>query len=182
MIPDQEIIKGCSRNDRKAQKALYDRYAPRLMAVCRRYTRSQPEAEDVLQESFVKIFRSIENFRGESRLDYWMKRIVVNTALNQQRSKLYLFPMVDVEDIDLRSEAELPLSNFKLNDLLNMISRLPDGCRVIFNLYAVEGYNHREIAEMLEISEGTSKSQYARARQLLRDMLKKEGDRNYGTV
>ena len=181
MLSDQELIKGCSKNDRGAQKALYDQYAPKLMAVCRRYAKSMQEAEDILQESYIKIFRSVKDFRGDSQLYYWMKRITVNTALNSQRSKLYLFPMVDVQEVVIPSTKELALQDYKLNDLMNMISELPDGCRVIFNLYAIEGYNHREIAKMLEVSEGTSKSQYARARQLLMARLDKE-EKNYGNL
>lgn len=180
MISEKEIIKGCKKSDRKAQKALYDRFSPRLMAVCRRYAKSSEEAEDVLQESFIKVYKSIDKFRGESRLDYWMKRIVINTALNHQRSKLYLFPMVDVEDISISTEKDFSLRNFQLKDLLAMIEKLPTGCRVIFNLYAIEGYNHKEIAEMLEISDGTSKSQYARSKKLLQEMILNEKDVNYG--
>ncbi len=182
MISEKEIINGCINSERKAQKALYEMHAPRLLAVARRYAKSLDEAEDILQESFIKVFKNIEKYRGDSKLGYWMKRIVINTALNHQRSKLYLFPMVDVQDIPLGTDTDFTLREHKLNDLMKLIGELPDGCRVIFNLYAIEGYNHREIAELLEISEGTSKSQYARAKQLLRDKLQKDNDFNYGTL
>src|SRR5690606_18502428 len=100
------------------------------------------------------------------------KRIVINTALNSQRSKLYLYPMVDVTDIQVSSDKEFALSGFHYEDLLKMIQELPTGCQVIFNLYAIEGYKHHEIATILNISEGTSKSQYARAKSLLQEMLR----------
>ena len=180
MISEKEILKGCAKSDRKAQKALYDLYSGRLMAVCRRYAKSTQEAEDILQESFIKIFKSVDKFRGESRLDYWMKRIVVNTALNHQRSKLYLFPMVDVEDISMSTNKDFALEKFQLEDLLKMVESLPTGCRVIFNLYAIEGFNHNEISDMLEISTGTSKSQYARAKKLLQDKILNEKGMSYG--
>lgn len=127
----------------------------------------QQEAEDILQEAFVKIFQSIDRFRGESSLPYWIKRIVVNTALNHQRSKLYLFPMVDITEMHDQGNRANVLSDLSYEELLGMVQELPDGCRIIFNLYAIEGYKHQEIAKMLKISEGTSKSQYARAKMLL---------------
>lgn len=182
MISENEIIKGCVKGDRNAQKALYDMHASRLLAICRRYTKSMEEAEDILQESFIKIFRNMENYRGDSRLGYWMKRITINTALNHQRSKLYLFPMVDVQDLPISTDKDFTLKDFKYGDLLHFIESLPDGCQVIFNLYAIEGFTHREIGEMLDLSEGTSKSQYARAKQLLREMIEKENDISYGTL
>ena len=115
-------------------------------------------------------------------MGYWMKKIVVNTALNHQRSKLYLFPMVDIQDVPLSTDVDFTLQDFKWEDLVNMIDKLPVGCQVIFNLYAVEGYSHKEIGQELGLSAGTSKSQYARARQLLRDMIQEENDINYGTL
>jgi len=132
------------------------------------------EAEDVLQESFIKVFNNIKGYRGDSRLDYWIKRIVINTALNSQRKKLYMYPMVDVEEVKNEFSESRALSNFEMEDLLNMIRELPVGCQTIFNLFAIEGYSHKEIAEMLEVSEGTSKSQFARARKLLMDKIAAE--------
>jgi len=172
MHTEEELIKGCQKGDRKLQKELYERFSERMFVLCMRYAKSTQEAEDVLQESFIKIFDKIKDFKGDSTIGYWIKRIVINTALNSQRGKLYLFPMVDVNDTDLR-EQEMNLSSIHLQDLLDLIQSLPAGCQAVFNLYAIEGYKHHEIAAMLEISEGTSKSQYARAKQLLRGMLEK---------
>jgi RNA polymerase sigma factor (sigma-70 family) len=111
-------------------------------------------------------------------LPYWIKRIVINTALNAQRSKLYLYPMVDVDTMHETTDS-ISISDFTMSELLEMIQELPSGCQVIFNLYAIEGYKHHEIAKMLEISEGTSKSQYSRAKQLLQEKVMKR-NKNYG--
>jgi RNA polymerase sigma-70 factor (ECF subfamily) len=174
MLSEKELINGCAKGDRAAQKAFYDRYCRRMMAVCMRYARSIPEAEDMLQEGFIKIFNHIKSFRFESKLETWMTRIIINTALNYQRQKLYLLPMVDVEDAGLKEDESISLADFNLSELISVIQTLPDGCRVVFNLFAIEGYGHKEIAEMLGISEGTSKSQYNRAKSLLRIKLEKK--------
>jgi RNA polymerase sigma-70 factor (ECF subfamily) len=179
MLSDQELIQGCARNERAMQKALYERYCRKLMVFCLRYCKTTAEAEDVLQEGFVKIFDNIKSFRSESRLDTWMTRIMINTALNHQRKKLYLLPMADVTDLQLPEGEEISLAGFHLNELLTMVQSLPDGCRVVFNLFAIEGYSHKEISESLGISEGTSKSQYNRARMLLQAKLAK-AEKNYG--
>ena len=173
MLNEQELIDGCRKGKSSFQKALYDRYCRKMMVVCLRYAKTTAEAEDVLQEGFVKVFQGINNFRQESKLETWITRIMVNTALNQQRKKLYLFPMVDVEEIDL-PEDEVSVSGIHFTQLLEMIQSLPQGCQIVFNLFAIEGYNHKEIAASLGISEGTSKSQYARARSLMQDKLLKE--------
>jgi RNA polymerase sigma-70 factor (ECF subfamily) len=168
---DEDLIKGCAKGERKAQKALYDAYSRKMYAVSLRYAKNQDDADDILQEAFIKVFKHIGSFRKESSLYFWIKRIVINTALNYQRSKLYLYPMVDVNDLSHLADQEFTLSDHNLKDLLKMLQELPDGCRVIFNLYAIEGFQHKEIAEMLGISIGTSKSQYARAKSLLRDKI-----------
>lgn len=173
MLSEQELIDGCRKGDRSVQKALYERYCQKMTVVCMRYSKTTAEAEDILQEGFVKVFQGIKDFRQESKLETWITRIMVNTALNLQRKKLYLFPMVDVEELDLPQE-ELSVSAIHFTQLLEMIQSLPQGCQIVFNLFAIEGYNHKEIAELLKISEGTSKSQYARARSLLQQKLLKE--------
>lgn len=177
MQTDEDLIKGCAKGDRASQKALYDRYARKMMVTCLRYARSSQEAEDILQEGFVKVFSNIAKFRSESQLSTWITRIMINTALNKQRSKVYMVPMVDVNEGHSVLEEDVSLSHFHLNDLLEIIQSLPDGCRIVFNLFAIEGYSHKEISEMTGISVGTSKSQYNRAKSLLRlkiEMLEKE--------
>ena len=174
MDSDKILVEKCAKGDRKAQRALYDLYAGKMLVVALRYTKTQLEAEDVLQESFIKVFEKIKTFRAESELRFWIKKIVVNTALNNQRSKLYMFPMVDVENVNGAYDSDISLSSFHFTELLKFIQELPTGCQAIFNLYAIEGYNHKEIASMLNISEGTSKSQYSRARTLLQERIEKE--------
>jgi len=173
MLSENELIEGCRKGTRAFQKALYDRYCRKMLVVCLRYSKTTAEAEDIVQEGFVKVFQGIKDFRQESRLDTWITRIMVNTALNVQRKKLYLYPMVDVTEIVLPEE-EMSLSGINVSQLLDMIRSLPQGCQIVFNLFAVEGYSHKEIAEMLGISEGTSKSQFARAKSLLQAKIIKE--------
>jgi RNA polymerase sigma-70 factor (ECF subfamily) len=174
-----KLIEACISEDRKAQKTLYDLFASKMMMICLRYSKSDLEAEDILQESFIKIFKNLKNLREYSNVAAWIKRIVINTALNYQRSKLYLYPMVDVEHLKITYDENIALSNFHHEELLNMIQELPLGCQVIFNLYAIEGYTHKEIAEKLDISEGTSKSQYSRAKTLLQTKLMESDRGNY---
>jgi RNA polymerase sigma-70 factor (ECF subfamily) len=169
-----ELIEACIKGDRVAQKNLYDIFSKKMYVVCLRYTKSQQEAEDVLQESFIKVFKSLTGYRGDSRVDYWIKRIVINTALNSQRKKLYMYPMVDIEDVQNTIEHSKAVTDFQLEELLKMIRELPIGCQTVFNLFAIEGYSHKEIAEMLEVSEGTSKSQFSRARKLLQEKIAEE--------
>jgi len=173
MLSEDELIDGCRKGNRAFQKALYDRYCRKMLVVCLRYSKTTAEAEDIVQEGFVKVFQGIKDFRQEARLDTWITRIMVNTALNVQRKKLYLYPMVDVTEIVLPEE-EMSLSGINVSQLLDMIRSLPQGCQIVFNLFAVEGYSHKEIAEMLGISEGTSKSQFARAKSLLQAKIIKE--------
>ena len=185
MITHQEeaqLLAGCRKGHRQAQRQLYDRFAGEMYVVCLRYCKNEDEAKDILQEAFIKIFNKISSFRGESKLYYWIKRVVVNTALNQQRNKHHLLPVVDINAEHHVTNETYILSDYHWKDLLKMIQGLPQGCRAIFNLYAIEGFNHREIAKMLQITEGTSKSQFARARQLLQEKIRKEEDINYGTT
>lgn len=169
-----ELIEACIKGDREAQRSLYDIFSKKMYVVCLRYTKSQQEAEDVLQDSFIKVFKNLKGYRGDSRLDYWIKRIVINTALNSQRKKLYMYPMVDIDDVQNVVSHSKALTDFNLEELLKMIRELPSGCQTVFNLFAIEGYSHKEIAEMLGVSEGTSKSQFSRARKLLQEKIAAE--------
>lgn len=173
-INDFELWNACLKGDRKAQKELYERFAPKMFAVALRYCSGQQEAEDALQEGFIKVFEYLGNFRQECPLEQWIKRIVINTALKQNRSKLYLYPAFDVQELEMSEESPSSLDIYRLDELLQMIQQLAPRYRVIFNLYAIEGYQHKEIAEILQISEGTSKSQYSRAKLLLQQMIAQE--------
>ncbi len=179
MQSEQELIKGCAEGNRASQKALYERYCRKMMAICLRYARSTVEAEDILQEGFTKFFANLKSFRSESRLDTWLTRIMINSALNQNRQKLYLLPMVDVNEVSIQASEDVSLAHFNFSELILVVQSLPDGCRMVFNLFAIEGYGHKEIAGMLNISEGTSKSQYNRAKSLLRAKLI-ELEKEYG--
>lgn len=178
-IDEKKLIKGCIKGDRQAQEQLYRQFSSRMFAICLRYTKAQQEAEDVLQESFIKVFKQIKNYKGEAPLVFWIKRIVINTALNSQRGKLYLYPMVDVDDLKESQGQQPNMTDYTMEELMTMVRGLPGSSQVIFNLYAIEGYKHHEIAEMLDISVGTSKSQYSRAKQLLRERMT-ENKKNYG--
>lgn len=179
MTIEEKLVEGCIKGSRETQQTLYDKYSGMMYGVALRYTKAQQEAEDVLQESFIKVFQSIDTFRKDSSLPYWIKRIVINTALNSQRSKLYMYPMVDVTDLKDWQEEGNAISDFGHMELLEMVQELPDGCRIIFNLYAIEGYKHHEIAKVLEISEGTSKSQYSRAKLLLQKKIHSKSKISY---
>lgn len=171
-MTDQEIIDGCLRGRRKAQELLYNRYGGKLFGVCLRYTKNRMEAEDVLQDGFVKIFKKIESYKnlGDQSLFFWMRRIMVNTALNFLRDqKAFRFTM-DISPIeesysenDIWDSDEI-LNILNTNEVLDIVQRLPDGYRTVFNLYAFEGYSHAEIGESLGISENTSKTQLFKAR------------------
>ena len=164
------------------QKVLYEMYSKKLLVICLRYSKLQQEAEDILQEAFIKIYANIKDFRKDSDLWFWMKKITINTALNFHRSKLFLYPMVDVDLLKDQKHDDFSLSEFHYKDLLTMIQELPDGCQAIFNLFAIEGYKHHEIATMLNVTEGTSKSQYARARQLLIKKIDDKKGTRYGSI
>jgi RNA polymerase sigma-70 factor (ECF subfamily) len=168
MHSEEELIKGCCSGDRKLQRKLYELYSKKMLVVCLRYTKEKQEAEDILQESFVKVYNNIKNFRKESSLDSWIKRIVINTALNSQRSKLYLYPMVDVDLMHPAPDKEIILSDYNFQDLLKMIQALP-----------IEGYPHKEIATMIGVAEGTVKSQYSRAKALLKHRIEEMERINY---
>lgn len=157
------------------QRLLYERYAGKLFVVCKRYVKDTDEAEDVLQDAFVKVYQHIGTFRAECPLEAWLKRIVINTALKHLRKQKPWENTVDVNDLAPmlpQADESLPALNYQY--LLRLVQELPPGCRTIFNLYAIEGYNHPEIADLLDISEGTSKSQLFRARALLQQKLYNE--------
>ena len=178
-IDEKKLIKGCIKGSRQAQEQLYQIFSGQMFAICLRYTKAQQEAEDVLQESFIKVFKQIKNYKGEVPVVHWIKKIVINTALNSQRSKLYLHPMVDVEELKESRGEDRDVTDYTMEELMSMIHELPGSSQIIFNLYAIEGYKHHEIAEMLDISVGTSKSQYSRAKFLLRERMK-ENSKSYG--
>lgn len=153
------------------QRLLYELYSKKMTVVCLRYASTTFEAEDMMQEGFVKVFSNIQNFKKDCLLEFWIRRIVINTALKQLRKKSLLTVSHDSEEAMSMTSESFSLDDFSLDDLLGKIQSLAPRYRMVFNLYAIEGYNHKEIGEMLGISEGTSKSQYSRARAILQGML-----------
>ena len=164
---EDQLINGCIIGDRKTQQSLYNRYAPKMFSVCLRYAKDYHSAEDILQDGFVKVFKYIAKFRREGSFEGWLRRIFVNTAIEHLRKSVSLYPIVDDNDKPIDILDESIYDQLDHQDLLNMVQSLSPGYRTIFNLYVIEGYSHKEIAKMLDISEGTSKSQLARSRQLL---------------
>ncbi len=170
---DGKFLQRLKRGDPLAQKELYDRYAPVLLGVAMRYAGSKEEAEDILQDAFVKIFKHINTFEQRGSFEGWMRKIVVNTAIVHYRKELkhrYQDDVTDIKETDI-TDFEHDDPDFTLDELKQAIQSLPPGYRTVFNLYAVEGYKHKEIAKMLGIDESTSKSQYHRARKLLQKRL-----------
>ena len=172
MYTDEDLIKGCIRKKRDAQKALYERYADILLGICARYASDTAEAEDILQEGFVRIFSYISDYSGKGSLFNWMRKIMINTAITTYHRNLKHRYHQEIEEVHESSRDEMPgSSDFTREELLEVIRSLPEGYRMIFNLYAVEGFKHKEIAEMLDIDVNTSKSQYSRAKRFIRRRL-----------
>jgi RNA polymerase sigma factor (sigma-70 family) len=167
---ERELIQACKRRDRKAQESVFNRFAGKMMAVCKRYLGSGPLAEDVLMEGFMKVFTKIDLFQEQGSFEGWVRRIMINEALMALRKEGKMkFQNTDF-GIEI-SQAEDVFVNLHVEELNKMIENLPLGYKTVFNLYAIEGYTHPEIAEMLGIQEGTSKSQLSRARTLLQQKL-----------
>lgn len=172
-----EILKGCLNNDRSSQKKLFDLYAPKMLAVCMRYIRNKEEAEDVLQESFIKVYKKLDTFKGNGSFEGWIRSIMVNTSLRHLENRKR-----EIDKTELTNYTPIPgindiISKLDYQILIKLVNELPDGYRLVFTLYAIEGFQHKEIAEKLGITVGTSKSQLARAR----DLLKKNVEKYYMT-
>ena len=168
-MTEKELIEGCIREDRKCQRFLWDKYAPKLLTVSIRYCRSREDAEDVLMEAFVKIFDKMSEFRGQSSLETWMRRVVVNTSINKLRATK-ITDTIDSETNDI-GYYDSGFDEMNAKQLMSLLDRLPVGYRTVFNLFAIEGYSHKEIADEMGIDEGTSRSQLAKARKALQDMI-----------
>lgn len=171
----EALVKGCKQNDPIAQRHLYDKFAKKMMGICMRYSDNVEEAEDVLQNGFIKVFQSIGKFRGDGSLEGWLRKIMVNSALDNYRRSKALKKKINLEEIEFK----FPAGNHQHGSvdseaLMKIINSLPTGFKTVFNLYAIEGYTHKEIAEKLGISENTSKSQYSRARAHLQRMIRTE--------
>jgi len=174
-MTEESLIKECASGNVLAQKTFYEKFAGKMMGVCLRYARNSDEAEDVLQDAFIKIFNKIPEYVKKGSLEGWVRRIVVNTALDSYRKNKKHQKDVEAGSVDyLLEQKNYIVEELNAQDLLVIINNLPEGYRMVFNLFAIEGYSHKEIAERLGITESTSKSQYSRAKKVLRDILEKK--------
>ncbi len=166
--PLAQLIQGCIKQDRSSQSRLYELFAPKMFMVCQRYAKNREEAEEILQEGFMKVFEFIHQFKFAGSFEGWMRKIMVNCALQKYRNKTSLRPVISIDTVSIEQpDNEDILSRLGTKELLDMVQQLPPGYRMVFNLYVFEGMKHREIAECLGISEGTSKSNLSDARAIL---------------
>ena len=174
-MEERQLIEGCIRGDSRARKMMYELHAPSMMSVCMRYVCNHEIAQDLLHDGFVKLFTKIHTYTGSGSFNGWMRRIFVTTSLEYLRRRQVSKHGIEFEKVAQHSDEPDPscFEHLSADDLLDCVAHLPDKYRTIFNMHAIEKYTHVEIAKELEISEGTSRSQYARARQMLQVMLKK---------
>lgn len=165
----KQLINDCKKDNRKAQEQLYRLYSPKLFAVCLKYSRNYAEAQDNLQDGFILIFKKIEQFSFKGSFDGWLKRVMINHVLQQYRNQTFL-SLVN-EDVADDHEVEIEDDSITMDYLLKIIQELPDRYRLVFNLYVIDGFSHAEIGEMLTITVGTSKSNLARARMILKEKI-----------
>ncbi len=172
MYSENELIDECLKNNRIAQKQLYEKYSRKMFGVCLRYAKSKEEAEDVMADVFVQVFTKLSSFKRDGSFEGWIRRIVVNTSITAYRSNLKFNlndEISEVRDVSNNDVSAIELLN--VQQIKNIIQQMPDGYRMVFNLHVIEGYNHREIGEILGINEGTSKSQFSKARKWMQAKL-----------
>ena len=174
-MDDRQILEGCLKHDKRAQKCLYDRYSGILMGICVRYATDIPEAEDILQESLLKVYLNISDYSGEGSFIGWMRRIVINTAITHYHKHLKHKHHLEIDEVYTGEVgvSDIPDTIFSAEQMKIVLDELPVGYKTVFNLYAIEGYKHKEIAKMLEIDINTSKSQYSRARTFIKKRLER---------
>jgi len=170
-ITEEKLVAGCMKGKAWAQKALYERYASLLLGICIRYLKDRDDAEDVMIQGFMKVYQNITKFRQEGSFEGWVRRIIVNECLSFIRKNKSMYLEIEIDKAENNPDCSFLERNLEVEDLMNMIGRLPTGYRTVFNLYAIEGYSHAEIAEQLGINVNTSKSQLSRARNYLQKEL-----------
>jgi RNA polymerase sigma factor (sigma-70 family) len=175
---EQELIKLCIGGDGKAQKRLYDQYSKIMFGLCLRYSNSYDDAKDILQDGFIKVFTKISQFNSLGSFEGWMKRIFVNSALEFYRINKNHMNQSDVEFANNKPHNDFTVEKISQKEILSMLNKMPTGYRTVLNLFIIEGYSHAEIAEMMGISEGTSKSQLSRARVILQNEILKQQNAN----
>ena len=168
---ESDLINGCINGDRQMQELLYHRFSPKMYAVCLRYSGNSEDARDLLQEGFIKIFKNLIKYRGDGSFEGWIRRIFVNTSIEHFRKKVYLQNVSETQENTVEDKEWTVLDNLAEKDIINMIHELSPGYKTVFNMHVIEGYSHKEIADMLGINEGTSKSQLARAKMVLKKMV-----------
>lgn len=173
-MDDTSLVIECVKGDSRAQRMLFERFSKKMLGVCMRYAKSTEQAEDVLQDGFIKVFSKLNDFKHDGSLEGWIRRIMVNTSLDQIRKENKLMGNTSLDNVDYKLQNNaFVLENLAAKDLMKMVQSMPVGYKVVFNMFAIEGYSHKEISEHLGISENTSKSQYSRARAYLRERLEK---------
>ncbi|MGL1887081.1 MAG: sigma-70 family RNA polymerase sigma factor [Reichenbachiella sp.] len=173
---EEELISLCKNRDRKAQKALFETHAPVMLTVCKRYVGDHSTAEEIMLIGFMKVFEKLDQFKAEGSFQGWVRRVMVTTCLGWIRKNKSVYKEVDVEEVEYQLGSEPASSALESEDLMKLVDALPQGYKTVFNLYAIEGYNHAEIGTMLGISENTSKSQLSRARKLLQAGVKRNDE------
>ena len=173
-MTEEQMLQGCLNNNASVQEALYNRFSPRMLGVCYRFARNREDAEDMMQEGFIKVFSQIHQFRGQGALEGWIRRIVVHTCINILKKNKKFSDSVDLFHASALhlNENNIP-SLLQAKQVVECIRLLPLGYRTVLNLYAIEGYSHREISSILDIEESTSRSQYTRAKSMLENILLK---------
>jgi len=176
-----ELVKRCKAGQRAAQELLYKQFAAKMLGVCMRYATDKMEAEDMLQNGFIKVFQKMADYRGEGSFEGWVRRIMVHSSIEYYRRHHKMMQMVDMEGAGHEPAVNAAAaSSLEAKDLLVLIKALSPGYRMVFNLYAIDGYSHKEIAEIMGISEGASKSQLSRARAILKEKILKIDNKRYG--
>ena len=177
-ITENDLINGCLAGDRRMQELLYQRFSPKMYAVCLRYASNADDAQDLLQEGFIKVFRNLAKFRKEGSFEGWIRRVFVNTAIEHYRKKVNLNSIGDREEQTIADTSLNILDQLGEQDIIQLVQELAPGYRSVFNMYVIEGYSHKEIGEIMGISEGTSKSQLARAKAILQKKVEEFLDNN----
>lgn len=175
----EDLIKRCKAGERKAHELLYKQFASKMMGVCLRYATDRMEAEDMLQNGFIRVFQKLADYRGDGSFEGWVRRIMVHSSIEYYRKHHKMLQLADVDSGNEPSVNAVAMANLDAMDLMVLIQRLSPGYRVVFNLYAIEGYSHREIGDIMGITEGASKSQLSRARTILKEQIAQSEGKRY---